>query len=118
MRDQKFKIRSKQMLSAARDQSCVNCNAKDGTVVACHYQGLRGDAFGRGVSKKGHDLLVADLCSNCHRMFDNYEYSTSKDRWERKIENSEIFLTCIALTLVRRVQDGVLYTDDIKRGDV
>ena len=33
-------IRSKKLLDAARDQSCVNCGVRDGTVVAAHYTDL------------------------------------------------------------------------------
>ena len=96
------------MLEAARDQSCVNCGAMDGTVVAAHYQGMRSQQFGKGTGLKPHDLCIADLCSKCHRLFDNYLVSDCENRDQRRIDHSEQFLFCIIQTLVRRARQGVL----------
>ena len=49
-------IRSKKLLSSARGESCVNCGARDDTVVAAHYQGLRSLSYGKGKSQKPHDM--------------------------------------------------------------
>jgi hypothetical protein len=114
--DNKFKIRSKQLREGGRDQSCVNCGALDGTVVGAHYQGIRSHIFGKGKGIKPHDLLVADLCRTCHAEFDAGEGSYVADPLQRKIDLSERFLFCVMLTLLRRVYDGVLYTDDLMRG--
>lgn len=106
-------IRSQKLLSAARGQSCVNCGASDGTVVAAHYQGMRQHQFGKGRGIKPHDLCIADLCARCHQEFDTSVGSVFSDVYVRKIDLSERFLFCILMTLLRRVRDGVLTTDDI-----
>ena len=85
-------VTSKKMLEGATDQACVNCGARDGTVVAAHYQGIRSGEFGKGIGRKPQDLLVADLCHRCHRAFDN----------------SEQFLTNIIRTLLRRIEQGII----------
>ena len=95
--------RSKKYTDAAAGQSCVRCYVNDGTVVACHYTGLRQHSYGKGRSIKGSDIGTADLCSICHIYLDNPT--------ERKsIERSEDFLHCILLTQIRRIADGVLKT--------
>ena len=81
------------MLEAARDQSCVNCGVMDGTVVAAHYQGMRSHLFGKGTGLKPHDICIADLCSKCHRLFDDYLISDCENRDK---------------TLIRRARQGVL----------
>lgn len=101
-------IRSPLLLAAAKDQSCVNCGAKDGTVVACHYEGIRSNAFGKGTGIKPHDLCVADLCATCHAQFDSKEGSMVADPYQRKIDLSERFMFCVMVTLFRRVRQGVL----------
>lgn len=101
-------LRSKAMLDAARGQPCVRCNKNDGTTVACHYQGIRADAFGRGKSRKAHDLCIADLCGECHTRLDNYQNSNFADPLVRRIDMSEDFMTCVIRTLIRRVRQGVL----------
>ncbi len=96
-----YYVRSKKLLKAAKDQSCVRCGADDGTIVGCHYTGLRQHIYGKGRGIKCHDLCVADLCSECHVFFDQPT--------ERKsIESSEDFQHCIILTMVRRFEQGVL----------
>jgi len=104
-------IRSDKLLAAAKDQACVNCGVNDGTVVAAHYQGIRADAFGKGKGIKPHDLCIADLCAKCHQKFDTYAASYVDDPYMRKIDLSERFLFCIMQTLVRRVKQGILFTD-------
>ena len=116
MKDQKFKIRSKQYRRGAKNQPCVNCNINDGTTVLAHYQGIRGQAFGKGTGTKPHDICGADLCHKCHAEFDSSEGSFVEDPFQRKIDLSERFLYCVMLTMIRRVQQGVLYTDDLKVG--
>ena len=115
--DSKFKIRSKALLRAAEGQACTNCGVRDDTVVAAHYHGMRQIMFGKGTSTKVHDLCIADLCRKCHHEFDMSEASYMKDPLMRKIDLSERFLFCVMQTLIRRVHDGVLYTDDLKQGD-
>ena len=98
-------IRSKQMLDGAKAQSCVNCGAADGTVVAAHYNGIRSYRFGRGTGHKPHDLCVADLCHKCHYRFDvGFDGSSH----EKKVDKSEQFLFLIIQTLIRRIDQGVI----------
>tara|TARA_Y100000996_G_C22040614_1_gene444888 strand:+ start:120 stop:428 length:309 start_codon:yes stop_codon:yes gene_type:complete len=93
------------MLEGAKDQACVNCGVRDGTVVAAHYTGLRSHLFGKGTGHKPHDLCVADLCSHCHYHFDVAGGGTS---FEQKIDKSEQFLFNILKTLIRRTDQGVI----------
>ena len=109
----KFKIRSKKYCRGAENQACVNCGKNDGTVVLAHYQGIRGQAFGKGTGTKPHDICGADLCSQCHTEFDAGEGSYVADPFQRKIDLSERFMYCAYLTLIRRVEQGILYTDDM-----
>ncbi len=100
-------IRSKKLLRGAKDQSCVRCGSR-GTVAA-HYQGYRSQSFGKGMGIKPHDLCIADLCMNCHKLFDSYQGGFAADKFERKIELSERFLYYIMLTLIRRFEQGILH---------
>lgn len=50
--------------------ACARCGVEDGTIVACHVNGARAYAFGRGVSKKPSDYACAALCAVCHRQID------------------------------------------------
>jgi hypothetical protein len=88
---------------AARDQSCVRCGAHDGTVVGAHYTGARRLSLGGGFGKKVHDLFIADLCADCHRLMD----SESRDK-ATKWEHSEEFLFLILQTIGRRLEQGVI----------
>ena len=95
--------RSKKYTSAAAGQSCVRCGVSDGTIVPCHYTGLRQHSYGKGTRIKCSDIALADLCSVCHIYLDNPT--------ERKsIERSEDFLHCCLLTQIRRLAAGVLKT--------
>jgi len=120
--DHKLKIRSKKYLRGAEEQSCVRCGKKDRTIVAAHYTGLRSHIYGKGTGTKCHDVLSADLCHECHQFFDNpevsslYTHRTERIRHYWKIEMSEEFLNCVALTLIRRCEQGIIYTDDMSLG--
>jgi hypothetical protein len=101
-------IRNKKLLAAANGQRCVNCGVKDDTVVAAHYQGIRAHLLGKGKGTKPHDLCVADLCTVCHRKFDNYEISSMGTKYLRQIDQSEQFLYCVMQTLIRRYEQDIL----------
>jgi hypothetical protein len=112
-------VRSKKLLNGARDQSCVNCGARDGTVVAAHYQGMRSHLLGKGTGHKPHDICVADLCHKCHRAFDLYQISpldesisSVGDPYAKKIDVSEQFLFNIMKTILRRIDQGILKIGD------
>lgn len=104
--------RERKYLQWVASLPCAHCHI-EGQSQAAHYQGMRADAFGRGLGIKTHDLLTAPLCipsgNNCHIRFDNYEFSTLKDRWGRKIDSSELFEYWILKTLLQAQKEGVLY---------
>lgn len=113
MNHKEWKIRSKKYREGAKGQACVNCGVNDGTTVLAHYQGMRGQSFGKGTGTKPHDVCGADLCAKCHAEFDAGEGSYVQDKFQRKIDLSERFMFCCAMTLIRRVHQGILYTDDM-----
>jgi len=84
----------------AKDQSCVACGARDGTVVLAHYFGPRRHSYGGGMSRKGHDAVGAHLCATCHADMDT-NLRMKADRWL----TSEIFLHYCALTWIRVVEE-------------
>ena len=61
--------RSDKLRKAARDQSCVNCGAEDGTTVMAHlaWPGIAE----RGMGHKCHDFWSAHLCHRCHTAADS-----------------------------------------------
>jgi len=97
--------RNKKLLAAADGEPCVRCGSNEG-VSSCHYTGFRQHAYGKGKSIKCSDLMSAYLCGECHRYFD--EYIKPQDLHLTEIEDSEDFLHCIALTNIRRIEQGVL----------
>lgn len=109
-------IRSDKLLLAAKGQSCVCCGVRDGTVVAAHYQGMRSHMLGKGKGIKAHDLCIADLCVKCHTAFDTGSVDTycGESPFAKKIDQSEQFLFLIIKTLLRRVEQGILKTDDLE----
>ena len=86
---------------AANGQSCVRCGIQDETVVLAHYSGPWQHRFGKGCRIKGADAAGADLCVKCHKWFDEYEDGNT-------VERSEEFLACCLLTVIRRIQQGIL----------
>lgn len=66
--------RSQKLRDAARDQSCVQCGADDGTVVLAHlaWPGIAE----RGLGHKCHDFWGAHLCLRCHTAADSGEFHT------------------------------------------
>ena len=113
----KLKIRSKKYLQGAKGQPCVRCGVEDGTIVGAHYTGLRVHLYGKGTGTKPHDILIADLCSSCHFFFDHPRMDLGQnDRNIWKTNVSEEFLHLVALTLMRRCEQGILYTNDMSLG--
>ena len=112
--------RNKKLLAGAKDESCVRCGSHEG-VSSCHYTGFRQHLYGKGRGIKCSDLMSAYLCSHCHVYFDvefggipNNRTSMAisqqehKDRDNKVISLSEEFLHCIALTNIRRIEQGLL----------
>jgi hypothetical protein len=64
--------RSRPLLDLACGQSCVNCGADDGTIVAAHlaWPGVAD----RGIGHKCDDFWCAWLCRRCHESADSGEF--------------------------------------------
>jgi hypothetical protein len=88
---------------AARDQSCVRCGKQDGTVVCCHYTGVRRGSYGGGLGIKVHDLIGAHLCGECHRFMD-----TTGRKKDDKWLHSEEFQHLVLLTILRLHDQGII----------
>jgi hypothetical protein len=73
--------------------------------VLAHYSGPWQHRFGKGKGFKGNDAAGADLCSKCHTELD--EYQTAEDELSA-LRRSDEFLACCLLTIIRRIQRGVL----------
>ncbi len=102
--------RNKKLLQAANGEPCIRCGSYQG-VSSCHYAGFRQHAYGKGRGIKCSDLMTAYLCGDCHKYFD--EYTSMKGlialhNQQRYIELSEEFLHLVALTNIRRVEQGVI----------
>lgn len=101
-------FRSPKLLASANGKRCVRCGRQIEGVVACHYTGVRREAFGGGLSKVS-DLNHARLCQECHVYMDTL--SRNKDM---KYDHSEEFLTLCVLTLIALVNEGVLVVEGKK----
>lgn len=89
--------RSVKLRTAARDRSCVLCQAKDGTIVPAH---LPGAFYGMpGGSIKVHDWLMAHLCFECHENMDTI--------WRK---DAQVRLRALCLTLERLFNEGIVST--------
>ena len=86
---------------AAEGEPCVRCGVNNGTTVLCHYFGARRHSYGGGMGRKGHDVVGAWLCFDCHQTMDR----ESKDKSNRWL-HSEEFLHLCALTWVRLWEQG------------
>lgn len=95
---------------AARDQDCIRCRAKDGTVVGAHYTGARRGAYGGGLGRKVHDLVMAHLCYKCHQEMDQLSRK-STDKWL----HSEEFQHLVILTILRLYEQGIFLVKGERR---
>lgn len=57
-------MRYAKLRSAANGESCINCGARDGTVVLAHRN------EGKGMAIKSPDYWALDLCAACHAAYD------------------------------------------------
>lgn len=92
-------FRSRKLLDLARGESCVNCGAEDGTIVAAHSNRPE---HGKGQSLKAHDCYIAFLCARCHGWLDQgsgmdptHTYQGNRD------EKREMFATAMDRTTLR-----------------
>lgn len=100
-------FRSEKLLASANGKPCVKCGRLIEGVVACHYTGVRREAFGGGFGQKVSDLIHARLCQECHLEMDTL--SRNKDF---KYDHSEQFMTLCFLTLIQIVDEGLLVVPD------
>ncbi len=97
-------FRSPALLRLARDESCANCGAEDGTVVAAHSNLSR---HGKGKSLKAHDCYIAFLCFRCHSWLDQGSGRDPSDRFSRtRPEMAEMFTYAMDATTLRLWQRG------------
>ena len=98
-------FRSGKLLKLARDQACVMCGARDGTVVCAHSN--MGE-HGKGMSLKAHDGMTAWLCLECHFDYDQNGRMSKNER--------ELFIkTAICRTYMRLWDQGLIEVVDAKR---
>ncbi len=90
--------RDPKLLKTARDQSCVACDAQDGTVVWAHSNLLE---HGKGRGIKAHDAMGMFLCHRCHAELDQGSRMTKAER--REFILTMICRTWLALCLQGRV---------------
>lgn len=94
---------------SARDEACVRCGRKDGTICARHYNGVRQLALGKGRGNKCHDMASAELCEQCDRLFaEGVNPTHDGERAGKSVERSELFLFYVTLTNIRRHERGLL----------
>jgi len=89
----------------ARDQSCVLCGNRDGTVVAAHMNGPLSAKLGRGLALKPSDLFCAHLCCQCHNQMDGRVPSAMT-----RDEINELWPILILLTQQRLLEAGFQMT--------
>lgn len=99
-------MRSRKMLDAARDNPCIRCG-RTGETRNAHYCGFRSYSYGKSRGMKADDSVTAHFCQACDDLFSEKNY----DKWpggSKDIERSEEFLHYIALTNIRRFDQGIL----------
>ena len=84
---------------------CIRC-ASIGRTCGRHYNGIRQHAYGKGRGIKCHPLLVADLCDECDKLFQ--EGATPKTDIEKRINYSEEFQHWCLMSAIRRFKCGIL----------
>ena len=89
---------------AARDQSCIRCGARDGTVVAAHINGPIAAKLGRGMAD---DIFSAHLCFRCHDMLD-YRAQTARIGPVTADKRQAEWMELVLLTIKRLREQGVV----------
>lgn len=106
--------------NAAEGQNCIRCGGSE-TVVGAHYTGTRRSAYGGGMGRKVHDLVIAHLCQKCHVWMDQLLRADNRSRQEKEEEenlkwmHSEEFLHLIVLTMIRLYEQGTLVVKGERR---
>lgn len=92
----------------AHSLPCIKCGALP--AMPCHYTGPRQIHYGKGTGIKCSDLMIADLCLQCHEHFDQYRTMKSADEQSyefKKMDHSEQFLHYVLMTIHRRLELGL-----------
>lgn len=84
----------------SKGKNCIRCG-KPGA-YSCHYNGVRQHSYGKGRGIKCNDLMTAEFCYECDKEFSEGSKGTWNDKWDR----SEDFLHWIAMTNIRRLENG------------
>lgn len=87
----------------SKGQLCIKCGKPD--AYSCHYNGPWQHSFGKGRGVKCNDLMTAEFCHKCDQEFSE---GSMLPRWNNKWERSDEFQKWIALTNIRRLENGVL----------
>lgn len=90
------------LTQASRGSYCIRCGAPD--AYSCHYNGIRQHSFGKGRGIKANDLMTAEFCHKCDQDFSE----GNKKNFESSEDRSEQFLFYIAMTNIRRLEQGLL----------
>ena len=101
-----MKLETKIMEHARSDHSCIRCRINDGTICGRHYNGQRQHQYGKGRGIKCHPFLVADLCNDCDKDFQ--EGSVDKDDHLARDLYSEEFQHWCFLSLIRRAEAEII----------
>lgn len=96
VRLKKDTYRNKKLTELARDESCIDCGADDGTIVWAHANLLE---FGKGRSLKCSDAAGMLLCYRCHTELDQGCTMSKEERRNYQLE-------MIAKTLVYLLEKG------------
>lgn len=88
------------LVDDAANQPCIRCG-RTGETRRCHYNGIRQHAYGKGRGIKCSDIMTAEFCYFCDKLFSEESYHRWKDG-SKSIERSEEFLHWIAETNIRR----------------
>ena len=87
--------RNKRLRDSAKHESCVACDADDGTIVWAHSNSSR---HGKGMGIKAHDLFGAYLCHKCHADFDgsarNFFDANEKELWFKRQWEKSMIIAC------------------------
>lgn len=97
--------RSPALLRLARGQSCANCGADDGTIVAAHSNW---SDHGKGMSIKASDCFSAHLCAACHAWLDQGGKGRDPTGRYTVSDKREMFDRARDATLLRLFQQGNL----------
>ncbi len=98
---------SERVMADARSEgnTCIRCQST-GSTCGRHYNGIRQHKYGKGRGIKCHPFLVADLCFECDKLFQ--EGTVAKADLMNRVAYSEDFQHWCIMSTIRRVERGVI----------